>query len=414
MNASPKKAAFITLIGIGALALTSCSGAAVNLGGEDGAAAEEIVIGALHPLSGANAVDGQQMSFAAKMAVNEANEAGGIICLDGAHVKLDAADTKGEPDTGQSEATRLIQEGASALVGSFQSGTSANIAAVSERNGVPFVMDVSALDSILQQGYTYSFRIQPSGAMMGERGATFLEGIVNEAGAEVDTIGYLYEQGNYGASVYEAFAAEAAELGMKVTPAISYDPASSDLSTQVQQALAGGADVLAVSGYYRDGLLIAQAVNSIAPDLQAVFGVANGGYDQQQFTVDAPNGGEGYFNANYQIDVTNDRSVKVAEAFEKEFGEPMRTSAALTYDAVSLTIEAMGTACSTDPAKIRDAIADTAYEPIVVNDGPVKFDKTGQNENATVSVVQVRDGEILTVFPKEVAEADFVFPAPVK
>ena len=137
---------------------------------------------------------------------------------------------------------------------------------------------------------------------------------------------------------------------MNVTPAISYDPALSDLSTQVQQALAEGADVLAVSGYYSDGLLISQAISSIAPDLQAVFGVANGGYDQQQFTVDAPNGGEGYLNANYQIDVTNERSMAVADAFEEGFGEPMRTSAALTYDAVSVIADGLEQGCSADTA----------------------------------------------------------------
>ncbi|WP_298040574.1 ABC transporter substrate-binding protein [uncultured Microbacterium sp.] len=414
MNAAKKRAALIAAVGIGALSLTSCAGAAVNMGGSDGGAVEEIVIGALHPLSGASAVDGQQMSHAAQMAVDEINAAGGIACLDGAELVLEATDTKGEPETGQSEATRLIQEGATALVGSYQSATSANIAAVAERNGIPFVMDVSALDSILEQGYTYSFRTQPSGGMMGERAAQFLKEIADESGTDVSTIGFLYEQGNYGASVYDAFSAEAEKLGMTVTNAISYDPASSDLSTQVQQAVAGGADVLAVTGYYRDGLLISQAIDSIGPDVQAVYGVANGGYDQEQFITDAPNGGEGYLNANYSIDVTNDRAQKVTADFETEFGEPMRTSAALTYDGVAMIAEAIETACSADPDAIRDAIADTKYVPIVVNDGPVKFDKTGQNENATVSVVQVQDGQLNTVFPNELAEADFVFPAPVK
>ena len=99
MNATPKKAAFIATIGVAALALSSCAGAAVTSGGSDGGDVEEIVIGALHPLSGANAVDGQQMSYAAQMAVDEVNEAGGIACLDGATLKLEAADTKGEPET---------------------------------------------------------------------------------------------------------------------------------------------------------------------------------------------------------------------------------------------------------------------------------------------------------------------------
>ncbi|GAA1575864.1 ABC transporter substrate-binding protein [Leucobacter aridicollis] len=409
-----KKLTLVATFAVAALALTACQGAAASGGSGGDGAVEEIVIGALHPLSGANAADGQQMSHAAKMAVDEINEAGGIESLNGAKLVLEAVDTKGEPETGQSEATRLIQEGASALVGSFQSGTSANIAAVSERNEVPFVMDVSALDSILEQGYTYSFRVQPSGGMMGERSAVYLKDMADEAGTEIQRIGFLYEQGNYGASVYKAFEAKASELGMTVSTAISYDPAASDLSTQVQQALAGGVDLLAVTGYYRDGLLISQAVNAMAPDVKAVFGVANGGYDQTQFVVDAPNGGEGYLNANYRIDVTNDRSKAVAAAFEESFGEPMRTSAALTYDAVNVIAAALEEGGSAVPSDIRDAIAELSYEPIVVNDGPVEFDSAGQNKNATVSVLQVQGGKTLTVFPNELAEASYVFPAPVK
>ncbi|GAD34614.1 branched-chain amino acid ABC transporter substrate-binding protein [Microbacterium sp. TS-1] len=406
----------VTALAVGSVTLAACAGSAVGASqaASSGEAPEEIVIGALHPLSGSNAVDGQQMSNAAQMAVDAINDAGGIESLGGAKLVLEAADTRGEPETGQSEATRLIQEGAAALVGSYQSATSANIASVAERNGVPFVMDVSALDSILEQGYTNSFRIQPSASMMGEQSATYLSEIAEAAGTPVTKVGYLYEQGNFGASAYEAFAAKAQEYGITVEPAISYDPSSSDLSTQVQQVAAAGADVLAVSGYYNDSLAIARAVSSIAPDLDAVFGVANGGYDQVQFTADAPNGGENYFDANYRWDATNDEAVAVAAAFEAEFGEPMRTSAMLTYDAVTLIAEAIDAAGSADPADIRDAIAATTYEPHVVNDGPVSFDETGQNVNASVVTMQVLGGAVTQVYPAALAQQPLVYPAPVR
>jgi branched-chain amino acid transport system substrate-binding protein len=396
------------------LLMTACAGSAVGGGGEASAeAVEEIVIGALHPLSGANAADGQQMSNAAQMAIDAINEAGGIESLGGAKLVLEAADTRGEPETGQSEATRLIEEGASALVGSFQSGTSANIASVAERNGVPFVMDVSALDSILEQGYTYSFRLQPSASMMGAQGAQYLHDVSEAGGDPVKKVGYLYEQGNFGASAYEAFAEQATELGFEVAPAISYDPASSDLSTQLQQVAASGADVLAVSGYYNDSLAIARAVESIAPDLDAVFGVANGGYDQNQFVTDAPNGGENYFDANYRWDATKPAAVELSEEYEAEFGQPIRTSAVLTYDAVMLIAGALEDAGSTDSEALRDAIAASSYEPLVVNNGPVSFDEAGQNENASVVVTQVQEGAVRQVFPTDLAEGDFVYPAPV-
>ncbi|WP_454049809.1 ABC transporter substrate-binding protein [Cellulomonas sp. Marseille-Q8402] len=404
--------------GIAGLALTlaACSGSAVSAagGGETatGEAVDEVLIGALHPLTGANAADGQQMSNAAQLAVDAINEAGGIESLGGAELVLEAADTQGTPETGQSEATRLIEDGAVALVGTFQSGTSANVASVAERNQVPFVMDVSALDEILEQGYQYSFRMQPNASLMGERGAESLAALAEDSGTPVEKVAFLYEQGNYGAAVYEGFLAEAEAAGLTVDPVISYDAASvSDMTTQISQVAASGADVLAVAGYYRDSLLVAQAVDTVKPDLQAVFGVANGAYDQPAFTTDAPGGGEGYFDANYHWDVTNPDAVELAELYEETYGEPIRTSAVLTYDAVMVIAGALEEAGSADPTAVRDAIAASDYQPLTVSTGPVEFDETGQNTNAGIAVMQVQDAAIKQVFPNDLAEAAYRFPA---
>lgn len=407
-----KKLVLAATVSLSVVSLGGCAGSAALGGDRPHGDVDQVIIGSLHPLTGPNAADGQQMSAAAQMAVEEINATGGIASLDGASLELASVDTKSEPETAQSEATRLIQEGASALIGAFESGPSANVSAVSERNEVPFVMDVASLDSILEQGYDYSFRIQPSSGMMGERSADYLDQMAKDAGEDVSTIGVLYEQGNYGTAVDKAFESRIEELGMDVSASISYDPASSNMFTQVQRAIAGGVDVLAVTGYYSDSLLISQAISSISPDVKAVYGVANGGFDQEQFVKDAPNGGEGYLNANYRLDVTNDESMEVAAKFEEEYGEPMRASAALTYDAVNVVAKAVNEAKSADPKAIRDAVSSSDYEPIVVNNGAIDFDKTGQNVNATVSMLQVQDGDIRTVFPEELAESDYEFPAP--
>ncbi len=401
-----------------ALALAACSGSAVSTTGGDttpegASTVEEVLIGALHPLTGANAADGQQMANAAQLAVDAVNTGGGIESLGGATLVLESADTQGSPETGQSEATRLIEEGAVALLGTFQSGTSANVASVAERNQVPFVMDVSALDEILEQGYTYSFRLQPNASLMGKQGAEALASLAKDSGTAVDRVAFMYEQGNFGEAAYEAFAAEAQAAGLTVDPAISYDAAAvSDMTTQIQQVAASGADVLGVAGYYRDSLLISQAIDIVKPQLQAVFGVANGAYDQPAFITDAPNGGEGYFDANYHWDVTDQDAVALAELYEETYGEPIRTSAVLSYDAVMVIAQALEEAGSADPTAIRDAIAATTYEPLVVSDGPVSFDETGQNTHAAIVVMQIQDGAVRQVFPNELAEADYRFPAP--
>jgi branched-chain amino acid transport system substrate-binding protein len=405
-------ASFTTL----ALSLSACAGSAVGQASDPAPteSVEEVIIGALHPESGANAADGQQMNNGAQLAIDAINEAGGIESLGGATVTLASGDTQGKPEVGQSEATRLIQEGAVALIGTFQSATSSNVAAVAERSKVPFVMDVSSLDEILDQGYTYSFRLQPNATTMGDQGAEALISLGEEAGSPVEKVAFLYEQGNFGQATLKSFQATAEAAGVTVDPIISYDAASvSDMTTQIQQVAASGADVLAVAGYYRDSLLVSQAVDTIKPDLDAVFGVANGAYDQPQFTTDAPNGGENYFDANYHWDVTNDDAVALAEQYEEEFGEPIRTSAVLAYDAVMVIAEGLEESGSVDTTELRDAIADTTYEPLVVNNGPVTFDEDGENTNAAIVVMQVQDAQIKQVFPTELAESDALYPAPV-
>lgn len=400
-----------------ALALSGCAGAAAG-GGSEGAASgggaspEKITIGSLHPTSGAYAADGQQMDNAAKLAVDAINAAGGIKSLGGAQLELSSGDTQGKPEVAQSEANRLIEAGAVALIGTYQSSASANVAAVAERNKVPFVMDVSSLDDILDQGYTYTFRLQPNASAMGAQGADALIALAEQSGQKISKVGYLYEQGNFGKAAYTAFAAEAATKGITVDPAISYDAtAVSDLTTQVQQVAASGADVLAVSGYYRDGVLLAQAVNTVKPPLKAVFGVADGAFDQSQFVTDAPNGGAGYLNANYHWDVKNPKAQELAAAYQKAFGQPIRTSAVESYDAVELIAQALETAGSTDPSALRSAIAASNYQPLTFSNGPVKFDAAGENTNAAIVTSQVQNGEIKIVYPTASAEASPVFPA---
>lgn len=400
------------------LALAACGGSAPpgaveeDGGGDAAANPETIVIGSLHPLSGAAAADGQQMDNGAQLAVDAINEAGGIESLGGAQLELASADTQGAPEVGQSEAQRLVQEGAVALVGTYQSAVSQNVAAVAERNQVPFVIDVSSADAILAQGYQYTFRLQPSGTVLGEGGAQFLSEVSEAAGAEAPNVAILHEQGPFGTAIKDTFTAKAGELGMEVVSAVSYDPASvSDFTTQITAVQAAGADVLMVAGYYRDGVLVANAVNTVKPDLDAVWGVANGAYDLPQFPAEVGEAGEGYFDANYHLDTTNPDTQALMELYQETYDDEIRTGAVLAYDAVRVIADALERAGSADPADLREAIAETDLPSLIAQSGNISFDEVGENEGATPILMQVQGGEVVQVYPAEFAEAEPLFPA---
>jgi branched-chain amino acid transport system substrate-binding protein len=352
------------------------------------------------------------MDNGAKLAIEAINKAGGIKSLKGAKLELLSADTQGKPEVGQSEAQRLIQQGAVALVGTYQSAVTANVSSVAERNKVPLVIDVSSADSILKQGYKYTFRVQPSSTVLGTEGAQYLSDMSKKAGKPAKKVAILHEQGPFGSGIRDAFKAKAKSLGMEIGPVISYDAASvSDLTTQVTAVKASGADVLVVTGYYRDGVLAAKAVDTVKPALSAVLGVANGAYDVPQFPKDAGKAGEGYFDSNYHADMTKPAMQDLAKLYQKRYSDQIRTGAVLAYDSVRVIADAIERAGDSAPVKVRDAIAKVSLDSLIAQKGPIVFGPTGENENASPILMQVQSGSVKQVFPADKAESKPAYPA---
>ena len=372
---------------------------------------EDILIGGIHPLTGGLAADGINMDNAIQMAIDEINAAGGV--LGGAMLAYLSSDSTGAADVGQTEAERLISEGAQALICCFQSAVTSNVAAISEREGVPLVIDVAVMDSILDQGHTFTFRLQPNATSMGVNGANYLKEIAEAAGDSVDSVVILFEgTTGFGDSVRAAFVAEAADLGIEVLDEISYEPfAVTDLTTEMTRINTLEPDVLVVTGYYNDGLLAARNAEDVGLDVKAVFGVAQGTYDQPQFVTDAGDLAQCFFDSNFHWDAGNPDALSVREAYAAKFGEPMRTGSVFSYQAVYLIADAIERADSSDPGAIRDALADSDYsEYLLPYPGNIQFDETGENVNARPVLMQVQDGAVVQVWPTDLAEASPIYP----
>ncbi|WKN48307.1 ABC transporter substrate-binding protein [Nocardioides sp. Arc9.136] len=403
-----KKVSLAAVLAAGTVALAAC-GSGSSGSGSDG----DIMIGSVHPLTGALAGVGALMNDGAKLAVEDVNADGGIESLDGRKLTLGEGDSKGAADTGQSEAQRLISDGAVALVGTYQSDVTANVSAVAERSRVPLVIDVAVDDSILEQGYKNTFRIQPDATSMGADGADDLIALAEANGKPVKTVSYIHIEGAFGQSVFDAFKEQAESQGVQVLKEVTYPGTNfTDATTQVREAAAGNPDVIVATGYYPDQLLVAQAVKALDPDIDALYGVANGAFDDGSFPNDAGAAGENVLSANYHYGATNDEVADIRKRFEAEFGRPMETASVLSYQAVMVIAQALEEAGSDDPEDVRDAIAEIEVEdPLLAFDGPITFDETGQNENATVIVMQTKKGKVEQVFPDEFTTSEPVYPA---
>src|ERR1700740_2027622 len=136
-----------------------------------GAAAENVKVGALYPLSGNAASAGAQSKAAIELAVEIINgqhpdvkgmPGTSLPGLKGGKLEVIFADHQGNPSTGQSQALRLIQQDkVTAIVGAYQSSVTFASTAVAERYGIPFVVGDSVASNITGRGFKYVFRVTP-------------------------------------------------------------------------------------------------------------------------------------------------------------------------------------------------------------------------------------------------------------
>lgn len=368
-----------------------------------------VKIGAIHPLTGSLANDGQGMDLAIQMAVEQINESG---MLEGITLELVSADSTGSADVGQEEAVRLIEEeGVSALIGTFQSAVTANVATVAAREGVPLVVSVAAASSITEQGRDadgnqWTFRIQPNADVMGTYAAQYLVEMTSAYDIPLSTVGFMHEGiTDYGRSVYGAFEAEAENQGFEIGETIPYE-FGVEYTTDVTLLSASALDAVMVTGYYGDGLTIAQTMQDVVLDTQFVMGVAQGTYDQDQFVEDAGDLAECFFNSNYRWDNLNELATETRAAYEEMFEEPMTAADVLAWQATMIVADAIMRAESGDPADVQAALLETEYEDhILPYDGAITFED-GETANALPVVMQVQDGAVVQVWPEEIAEAE--------
>ena len=403
---------YVIVLAALSLAAAACGDSGSSGSGGTSGSSETITIGSLHPLTGGLAGAGKPMDNAVKMAVDDINAAGGIKSMGGAKLKVASSDTQGKAEVGQSEAQRLTSSGAAALVGTYQSDVTQNVAAVAERSAVPLVIDVAVADQILRQGYKYTFRVQPDATSMGTKGADDLAAIGEQQKSPIKTVAYLHVQGDFGESVFTAFQKEATAKGISVAKEVSYDLAINDATTQVSQAAAVNPDAIVVTGYFPDSLLVAKAIGALKPKVKAVYGIANGGFDDERFPAAAGPAGENILSANYHFDATSSAVKDIRQRFQQKYGEPMQTAAILSYQAVQVIAKALEDGKNADPKALRDAIAKvTVDQPLLAFEGPISFDDTGQNKNAIPIVMQVLSGKVEQVFPEKFKTVALTWPA---
>ena len=373
-----------------------------------------VKVGAIHPVSGVLAQIGQACRQGAHLAVAHVNGSGGLASKGGARLELLVGDSESKTEVGAAEAERLIREGAKVIVGAFQSDVVMAIAQVCERRGVPFVVDVGAADQITRSGFAHVFRVFPTTSTLGTNGMRYLNEVIARSGARVERAVVSHTKDLFGTVVSKAFLAahEAAKSPIKIVDVISYDLNVQDLSTEVARIKAAKPDVLLPFNRIRDSVMLVRELYKQRVPLTGILSPGSPGWYEKEFIEQAGPLGEYAMDAPPWYNPRSRVFQTVQAVFQTTYGRGVDTNSGYSYEGIMVAADALERAKSLEAGAILAALKATRIAQPLMAGGAIVFDETGQNVNASTSLVQVQKRRAVVVLPDAEAEAKPVFPAP--
>lgn len=312
-------------------------------------AQETVKIGLLVPLTGPAAADGLSVLNAVKIAVDRVNAAGGVL---GKKVELVYYDDRTDPKEAVAVAYKLIEKDkvVAAVGGSYSMPTRA-VAPIFQESRIPLVAAYAVHPDITKAG-EYCFRNGFLGTVEGAAA-----GHVAVEMLKAKRVAILTMDNDFGRTLDEGFRKYVQDKGVEVVYEKLYPLAEKDYKPYLSAIKEAKPDLIFVAGYYAQAGNIVRQSKEIGLNVQIL---GEEGFDSPKFLEIAGDAAEGV------IIVTNlnrDDPRPVVQEFVKEYKARYNIIpdmvGASAYDAFMIIVDAIRRAGTTEPDKVRKAIAET-------------------------------------------------------
>jgi branched-chain amino acid transport system substrate-binding protein len=331
-------------------------------------------------------------------------------------MKLVIADVTSNVAQGPSVVERILStQKISGAVGMGMSQMTLSCLPVLEKAQVPLTTS-SISDTITSQGYKYVFQIAPKGSHFGATQVQFLTYLKNKYKFPITKVGFVYENTAYGTSTAGGLKSTAEKEGYKIGLFEAYDAKFTDASPLVTKIKASGVEVIFPVSYTTDAELIISTMQAMRVNPMLIGGGAGFIWpDIYKSLGDKINGvfSVGSWSWDSKNIMSDAYRKSVVERYRKRFGTFMPEQAGEHYAMVWTLKEALEAAKSTDPKKVREALASmeiTSGPAALMQPGKIKFDEKGWNKYVYPTMIQWQKGDPRTVYPEEAATNDVVWP----
>jgi branched-chain amino acid transport system substrate-binding protein len=346
-----------------------------------GSASAQIKIGFHAPQSGPAAADGKSSTVGAEIARDWINEKGGVL---GQKIELVIYDDQNKPEQAVPIANKLIGQDkvVAAVSGSYSAPTRA-AAAVFQTAGIPYVSAYGVHPDITSGG-NWAFRGVTLGGPQGRGAAKFISTKFPKA-----KVSMLTMNNDFGQSIADGFKEDFAKDGLTLIKEYTFGLGERQFGPIIASVKADNPDVIYAIGYYFvGGPLVAQL--RAAGLKQPIVGAQ--AFDSMKLMEIAKDAATGVFvvGGMDRLRKTPPDLQPFEAEFKKRAGYETEAVAANCYSSVMLLADAIKRAGSTDPKKIRDALAATKDFPMLT--GTLGYFNSIGEMYMPLEVTVVKDG----------------------
>lgn len=358
--------------------------------------AQPVTFGASVQLTGPVANTGRYYKDAYEFAAEKINAAGGIkIGSSQRKIALRILDNQSDVNLSVRQYVQLLaQDKVNFLLGPFASNFVLADSSIAEKSQVPMVQGGGASDQVYSRGYKYIFGTLP--AASNYFGSTIEA--MTKLNPRPQTVALLYADDAFDVSVATGTRELLKRAGLKTVIDERYSTNASDFSVLLSRIKSENVDAVLVAGHETEVLnFIRQAKSlNVGPKLYS-FTVGVPSADFGQALGKDANGASG-MTAWLPSTMLKDRwfgnAEEFARAWKTKFGYEPDYHAASGVAAVEALVNAIQTAGSTDPQKVRDALAKVSFDSLY---GHIAFNDKGQISLPQI-MVQIQNDKVVPIY----------------
>jgi branched-chain amino acid transport system substrate-binding protein len=364
----------------------------------------EVEIACVYPLSGPAGGLGNNAVRGWNIAVEEINEGGGVKSLGGAKFKSLLGDTQSTPRVGMSEIEKVAKnKDIPVVVGCFQSAVTFPATQISEQYGIPHIVCVSTQPEILRRGFKYVVRLGMASDKQNEQTVGFIEEIGKRTGKVAQRAALLSTDDNYGKSCAEDYKNAIKKITkQEVVEDIYYPVKATNMDVEIAKIKAARPDVLYLSSYLTDAILIVEALHQQRMDTIANICGGSGYVDPKFLEIAGPLANYTYAAVQWNYDMYRPIETEFNDKIKKKYAVEANHHSALLYSAVYVIKDVLERVGTTDRDKFMEGLRKTnitSGRALVIPARFIRFDERGENVGFDTLIAQCLEGKYHTVWP---------------